>query len=243
MPIKLCMIDEDIDQKMVVKSYFEKLVDYDLILVDNLEEYKNKCINSDILIVDTLLNNNDFLEIISYSREHNENQKIIVTSEYSSHDLIKCINKYKINYFLKKPYKEERLFKVIDMIKENITPPIEEDNGLKVAITDMLHNLGIPSHIKGFVYIRDGIKMMYKDENMLGSITKELYPHIAHNYQTTSSRVERAIRHAIEVSWNRGDYDLMESLFGNSVDYDRAKPTNSEFIATVADRLKLERVE
>lgn len=82
--------------------------------------------------------------------------------------------------------------------------------------------------------------MMYKDESLIGSITKELYPSIANLYHTTSSRVERAIRHAIEVSWMRGDYNLMEELFGNSVDYDRAKPTNSEFIVTVADRLKLE---
>ncbi len=81
--------------------------------------------------------------------------------------------------------------------------------------------------------------MMYKDAILVGAITKELYPTIAEQYQTTSSRVERAIRHAIEVSWMRGDYNLMEEIFGNSVDYDRAKPTNSEFLATLADRLKL----
>ena len=83
---------------------------------------------------------------------------------------------------------------------------------------------------------------MYNNPSMIGAITKELYPEIADKYDTTTSRVERAIRHAIEVSWSRGDYDLMESLFGHSVDYDRAKPTNSEFIATVADKLRLERI-
>ena len=109
-----------------------------------------------------------------------------------------------------------------------------------MAITSLLHSLGIPSHIKGYNYIRDSIDLMYNHPSMIGAITKELYPEIANRYDTTASRVERAIRHAIEVSWNRGDYDVMESLFGNSVDYDRAKPTNSEFIATLADKLRLD---
>ena len=98
----------------------------------------------------------------------------------------------------------------------------------------------MPSHIKGYSYIRDSISLMYNKPSMLGAITKELYPEIASMYDTTSSRVERAIRHAIEVSWTRGDYEVMEEIFGHSVDYDRAKPTNSEFIATLADKLRLE---
>ena len=105
----------------------------------------------------------------------------------------------------------------------------------------MLHTLGVPSHIKGFQYIREGIGLLYSKPSILGAITKEMYPEIAVKYNTTSSRVERAIRHAIEISWSRGDYDLMEDLFGNSVDVDRSKPTNSEFIATLADKLRLQR--
>ena len=107
-------------------------------------------------------------------------------------------------------------------------------------MTKMLHSLGIPSHIKGYQYIRESILLIYRNPYIIGGITKELYPTVATKYKTTSSRVERAIRHAIEVSWNRGDYDYMEELFGHSVDYDRAKPTNSEFIATVADKLRLD---
>lgn len=237
---RICMIDDDINHTSAVKNYFKDLKEYEFVVVNNLEEYKK--INADILIIDTLLKDNDLNDILSYSCENNIEEKIIITSEYTSRELLKLVNQYKINYFLKKPYKLDNLLKLIELFNDKNELTFE-DNTLKVAITDMLHNLGIPSHIKGYVYIRDGIKMMYKDDNMLGSITKELYPKIAKIYQTTSSRVERAIRHAIEVSWNRGDYDLMESLFGNSVDYDRAKPTNSEFIATVADRLKLEHIE
>ena len=113
-------------------------------------------------------------------------------------------------------------------------------NNLEKSITKVLHELGVPSHIKGYQYIRDGISMIYDKPGMIGGITKELYPDIAKKYDTTVSRVERAIRHAIEVSWNRGNWDLMEEIFGHSVDIDKAKPTNSEFIVTVADKLRLE---
>ena len=114
------------------------------------------------------------------------------------------------------------------------------NNELKISLTKLLHELGVPSHIKGYQYIREGILLLYDNPNIVGGITKELYPEIADKYNTSVSRVERAIRHAIEVSWNRGNLDLMEEVFGHSVDYDKAKPTNSEFIVTVADKLKLE---
>ena len=104
----------------------------------------------------------------------------------------------------------------------------------------MLHDLGMPSNIKGYQYVREAISMVYTNPDIVGGITKELYPELASKFDTTVSRVERAIRHAIEVSWNRGDWDLMEEVFGHSVDIDKAKPTNSEFIVTIADKLKLE---
>ena len=111
---------------------------------------------------------------------------------------------------------------------------------LETQVTEIIHAVGVPAHIKGYQYLRTAIVMCVEDMDMLNSITKVLYPTIAKKYKTTSSRVERAIRHAIEVSWNRGNLDLMEEVFGHSVDYDKAKPANSEFIVTVADKLKLE---
>ena len=113
-------------------------------------------------------------------------------------------------------------------------------NNLQVSITKILHELGVPSHIKGYQYIREGITVLFERPDVVGGITKELYPDIADKFDTTVSRVERAIRHAIEVSWNRGNWQLMEEIFGHSVDIDKAKPTNSEFIVTVADKLRLE---
>ena len=114
------------------------------------------------------------------------------------------------------------------------------NSNLQVSITKMLHELGIPSHIKGYQYIREAVNIIFTRPEVIGGITKELYPELAKKFNTTVSRVERAIRHAIEVSWNRGNIDFMEELFGYSVDIDRAKPTNSEFMVTIADKLRLD---
>lgn len=111
---------------------------------------------------------------------------------------------------------------------------------LDASITSIIHEIGVPAHIKGYLYLREAIAMVYHDIELLGSITKVLYPDIAKKYNTTASRVERAIRHAIEVAWSRGNLESISSLFGYTVSVSKAKPTNSEFIAMVADKLRLE---
>ena len=134
---------------------------------------------------------------------------------------------------------EKRIIEVCSKKKESKTIDFETHN-LQVSITKMLHELGIPSHIKGYQFLRDAINIVFDRPDVIGGITKELYPELAGKYDTTVSRVERAIRHAIEVSWNRGSWDMMEELFGHSVDIDKAKPTNSEFIVTLADKLRMD---
>ena len=134
---------------------------------------------------------------------------------------------------------EKRIKEVISKNNKNKNIDFTTSN-LQLSITKVLHELGIPSHIKGYQYIREAIGIIYDRPEVIGGITKELYPELANKFDTTVSRVERAIRHAIEVSWNRGNYYLMEEIFGHSVDIDKAKPTNSEFIVTIADKLKLE---
>lgn len=118
--------------------------------------------------------------------------------------------------------------------KENIS-----DHDLELEITKIIHEIGVPAHIKGYQYIRDGILMSIRDREMINSITKILYPTISKKYATTSSRVERAIRHSIEVAWNRGNPDVIEEYFGYTVSDGKGKPTNSEFIALIADKLRL----
>ncbi len=114
------------------------------------------------------------------------------------------------------------------------------ERNLETDVTNMIHEIGVPAHIKGYQYLRDAIMMAVEDMNMLNSITKILYPTIAKNHQTTPSRVERAIRHAIEVAWSRGKMDTIDELFGYTVSVGKGKPTNSEFIALIADKIRLD---
>ena len=115
------------------------------------------------------------------------------------------------------------------------------ENDLEIEITNLIHEIGVPAHIKGYQYLRDAITIVVNDMDILCAVTKELYPTIATMNNTTPSRVERAIRHAIEVAWNRGKIETIDSLFGYTVKNDKGKPTNSEFIAIIADKLRLER--
>jgi two-component system response regulator (stage 0 sporulation protein A) len=157
--------------------------------------------------------------------------------------MIRRTSEFGINYFILKPFELSDLERrIINCCKEKNNGRSVDvyHNNLQISITKILHQLGVPSHIKGYQYIREGISIIYERPEVIGGITKELYPDIAKSFSTTVSRVERAIRHAIEVSWNRGNWDLMEEIFGHSVDIDKAKPTNSEFIVTVADKLRLE---
>lgn len=156
-----------------------------------------------------------------------------------------------------KPFDNNTLLNRIKYVKNNMGrhPAVNNKTGqapkcsnriedvkvsLEADVTDMLHNIGIPAHIKGYQYLRTAIMMAVEDMDMLNCITKVLYPTIAKDFQTTSSRVERAIRHAIEVAWSRGQIDILDSLFGYTVSNGKGKPTNSEFIALIADKIRLE---
>ena len=137
----------------------------------------------------------------------------------------------------------EHLNQVDKEVRENrsqyITKGSKEKN-LEVEITNLIHDIGVPAHIKGYQYLREAIIMVVNNIDIINQITKQLYPEIAHKFGTTPSRVERAIRHAIEVAWDRGDMETLNSYFGFTVQGTRGKPTNSEFIAMIADKMRLE---
>ncbi len=194
--------------------------------------------NIKVLVVD---NNQDLVnEIKKYFSDH---ANIKISLEANDGDMaLKLIKEYQSDYDvvfldLVMPKKDE-LAVLEDRNNDKIVDIFH--NNLQISVTKILHELGMPSHIKGYQYIREGIMLIYDNPEFIGGITKVLYPDIARTFSTTVSRVERAIRHAIEVSWNRGNWDLMEEIFGHSVDVDKAKPTNSEFIVTIADKLRLD---
>ncbi len=138
-----------------------------------------------------------------------------------------------------KPFDYEVLGDKIRQVCREAKFPIHDDFDLENQVTRILHQVGIPAHIKGYQYLRCAIMMVVRDNRIIGEVTKTLYPGVAKEFATTSSRVERAIRHAIEVAWDRGDVDMLGSLFGYTIQGGKGKPTNSEFIAMIADNLRL----
>lgn len=212
--------------------------------LEGLEAIKKHLDEIDCIVLSLVLPSFDGVGILKYLKNENINKRVILYTHNTNLDLLKLLGDYRILFIIYKGTDLNLLEdRILDVGKLKAKDALEETKPVKEMtkeISRLLHDLGMPSHIKGYQYIRDSIELMYNNPNVLGGITKEVYPFIADKYNTTPSRVERAIRHAIEVSWTRGDYDLMEEIFGHSVDFDRAKPTNSEFLATIADKLCLE---
>ena len=246
--IKVLMIDDNVSLIDMVKEYFK---DHERIAIadsaENGEEGFQKIQENfgayDVVLLDLIMPKKDGLYVLESMKEQKIIKDVIVLTSYNASDMIRTVSEYGVAYFMLKPFElidlEKRILETKKETKGGKSIDLHYNN-LTISITKILHELGIPSHIKGYQYIREGIGILYERPETIGGITKELYPELAKKYDTTVSRVERAIRHAIEVSWNRGDWDLMEEIFGHSVDIDKAKPTNSEFIVTIADKLRLE---
>ena len=238
------VVEDNLNFSNVIKNYFDgsDLLDIKYQAKDGEEaiNYIRNNSDIDIVLLDLVMPKKDGIHVLEEIKSLDIHKDIIVMTSFNTDEIIRRVSGLGIKYFMLKPFEMKELeSRIKGIINSSINKNIIT-NDLKVSLTKLLHELGMPSHIKGYEYIREGIMMLYNDPSIIGGITKELYPEIAEKYNTSVSRVERAIRHAIEVSWNRGNLDLMEEVFGHSVDYDKAKPTNSEFIVTVADKLKLE---
>ncbi len=245
--VKLLVVDDNQNLVSMIEEYFQgnENIEVSLKCYDGLEAteiIKNKSSEFDFIILDLIMPKKDGVAVLEDIKKLKIDKKVIVSTSYNSPEVIRKISEMGASYYLLKPYNMEELEKrVMDLSKTQDTNNIDfNHSNLQVSITKILHELGIPSHIKGYQYIRNAIGIIYEKPDVIGAITKELYPDLADKFDTTVSRVERAIRHAIEVSWNRGNWDLMEDIFGHSVDIDKAKPTNSEFIVTIADKMLLE---
>ncbi|MBR2712420.1 MAG: sporulation transcription factor Spo0A [Bacilli bacterium] len=240
----ILVVDDNESFTSLISSYFKdnENLEVKYIARDGDEAYDIVMKNNDIdiILLDLVMPKKDGICFLEELQGNNINKNIIVMTSFNSDSIIRKVAGYGINYLMLKPFEMKELESKIMSVLEPMSEKTMVNNNLKIKLTKLLHELGVPSHIKGYEYIREGIILLYNDPSIIGGITKELYPEIADKFNTSVSRVERAIRHAIEVSWNRGDIDLMEEVFGHSVDYDKAKPTNSEFIVTIADKLKLE---
>lgn len=211
------------------------------------EELLNKIneIHPDVVLFDLFLTRLDGISVMRHIRnESNCSPLFIAFSNYRSALLEQEAMNNGASYFVLKPYNINDLTENITMLMN--TKNIMNNQGyqsnlnIEVKVTEILHQIGVPAHIKGYHYLRDSILMSIEKPEIINAVTKELYPSVALKYETTSSRVERAIRHAIEVAWDRGDVDVLNSYFGYTVHNSRGKPTNSEFIAMISDKLRLQ---
>ncbi len=201
----------------------------------------------DVVILDAFMPNIDAIGVMQTTKETGINMPMfIVTSAYENTFVEKEVMQNGASYFMLKPFDItsliERIYSFMGINTKKqvkLQPNQSASLDTEVMITETIHQIGVPAHIKGYYYLREAIMISINDPSLLGSVTKLLYPSVAKTFKTTSSRVERAIRHAIEIAWDRGDLETLNSYFGFTVHVSRGKPTNSEFIAMIADKLRL----
>ncbi len=196
----------------------------------------------DVVVMDAILPNMDAIEVLEKTRGMEHRPQFIITSAYENSFIERQVMENGASYFMLKPFEISVLGNRIQTLVRSQFPasPSTQKENLEVVVTDMIHQLGVPAHIKGYHYLRTAILESIQDQSLLESVTKQLYPTVAKQYNTTSSRVERAIRHAIEIAWDRGDLDTINSFFGYTVNNCKGKPTNSEFIALLTDKMRLQ---
>ncbi|WP_419726822.1 sporulation transcription factor Spo0A [Terrisporobacter petrolearius] len=261
--IKIVLADDNKDFCQLLKEYLSNEEDIEILGIakDGIEalELVQKT-QPDLLVLDVIMPHLDGLGVIEKlnSMDLPKQPKIIVLSAVGQDKITQTAINLGADYYIVKPF-DFVIF--INRIRELVTnkvvggePRIRQNQevqmtrsdyvkntgNIETEITNIIHEIGVPAHIKGYLYLREAIKMVIDNVELLGAVTKELYPSIAKKYNTTPSRVERAIRHAIEVAWSRGKVDTINQLFGYTVHNTKGKPTNSEFIAMIADKLRLE---
>lgn len=201
----------------------------------------------DLLIMDVMLPKMDGIGLLSRMGELNRKPVVIIVTSTSNRNLINHCMELGADYFMIKPCSLDVLYERIKMLcakpafrRGNETCDRPGDRAIEITVTNTIHSVGVPANIKGYQYLRDAIIMSIKDSELINAVTKQLYPKVAEKHNTSPSRVERAIRHAIEVACTRGNDEALYNLFGYTVSNNKGKPTNSEFIAMIADKLRLE---
>jgi len=258
--VRVAIADDNRDLVRTLEQFFENHPDIDIVAtapngklcLKMLEDF-----HPDVLLLDIIMPHLDGLAVLEamYGDDRFTNTQVIMLTAFGQEDVMKQAVTYGASYFMLKPFEFDQLVQKIlhcagqkpeTVKRQSILQP--EPTGkvnqrqLDTTITAIIKEIGVPAHIKGYSYLREAIQMVYYDIELLGSVTKILYPEIAKKFGTTPSRVERAIRHAIEVAWNRGNYESISQMFGYTVHHLKSKPTNSEFIAMIADKIRIELV-
>jgi len=247
--IRLAIADHNQSDRIGMKNYFEKVGDFEITgvlqdgesLIEHLKKEK-----PDVLVMDVILPRLDGIGVLQRFEELGDYRpKVIAASDMGTHKMTRRVLDLGADYYLEKPVSGSLLER---RIREELEPKQEArcydaegpaDNArVQKAIMKILHDVGMPAHVKGYLFVKEGIQMILSNVELIGCITKEIYPVIAEKFNTTPTRVERAIRHAIELSWDRGNLDYLHGVFGYTINARKGKPTNSEFMAMIADRLR-----
>lgn len=266
--VRVLFADDNREFIEVLKEYFSRQEDMILVGVAYHGQEAVEMIfreEPDIVVLDIIMPHLDGLGVLERIQSLVHKPRVIILSAFGQETMTQRAVSLGADYYVLKPFDLETLGRRIRQLhgieQGTIAPaqglantvvtstsyqasPAANLTGnpakhLEVEVTRMIHQMGVPAHVKGYQYLRDAIVSVVQEVSLLGAVTKELYPMIAEKYQTTPSRVERAIRHAIELAWDRGNVELMNKFFGYTIDVDRGKPTNSEFIAMVADKLRM----
>jgi len=267
-PIRVLLADDNREFVEVIKKFIERQEDMILVGVAYHGNEALELISREkphVVLLDIIMPLLDGLGVLEELQNSAQRPKIIILTAFGQEAMTQRAVNLGADYYILKPFDLETLGKRIRQIHDDFSDSVkgvqqtkagtnvsnmsnpQVSNGIlppttvnyEVEVTRMIHQMGVPAHVKGYQYLRDAIVNVVLDVSLLGAVTKELYPMIAVKYKTTPSRVERAIRHAIELAWDRGNVDFMNRYFGYTINVDRGKPTNSEFVAMVADKLRM----
>lgn len=243
--LKILLADEDANFCAQMSAVAEQSADLEVIGIAADGEKAIAAVGElrpDLLLIDLVLPVLDGASVIDRLRQQKRNVAIIALTTFVGPQTGAECSALGIDLLLRKPMEAEVVCDRIRLWQRGKVKmdAAHDELALEVRVTDVIHQVGVPAHIKGYQYLREAIMMAVEDMDSVGAITKIMYPAIAKKFKTTSSRVERAIRHAIEVAWDRGDIETLQGYFGYTVSGSKGKPTNSEFISMIADRLRLQ---
>ena len=245
--LKILLADADEDSRIALEQDLEQEQSLEVIGSTGSGMDAIKLIEKtepDIIIMDLVLagvDGLDVLEQLSQSQWERKRPMVIVYSAYIRGSVTLQAAEFGADYFIMKPCSSQLVAERIRQLYQVSPAAPSNSEHLETLVTSVIHEIGVPAHIKGYQYLREAIMITVRDMDVINAVTKVLYPEVAKRFATTPSRVERAIRHAIEVAWDRGDIETLQKYFGYTVNSAKGKPTNSEFIAMIADRLQLQR--